>query len=47
VVFEMLRIGNSVRVAALDLGTNTEVVLVGSAHMISYSLKITATHKLR
>jgi hypothetical protein len=47
VVFEMHCIGNSVWVAALDPGTNTEVVVVGSPHMSPYSLKITATRKLR
>lgn len=47
VLFEIHRIGNSVKVAAIDPITNTEVVVVGSPHMSPYSLKINAIRKLR
>lgn len=47
VLFEMYKIGNSIRVAAIDPVTNTEVVVVGSPYMSMYSLKINAIRKLR
>ena len=47
VLFELQKIGNSVRVCAIDPRTNTEVVIVGSPAMSSYSLKINAIRKLR
>jgi hypothetical protein len=47
VLFEIYRIGNSVKVSALDPQTNTEVAIVGSPHMSPYSLKTNAIRKLR
>ena len=47
VLFEMQQIGNSVRVAAVDPRTNTEVIVIGSPAMSPYSLKINAIRKLR
>lgn len=47
VLFKLHQIGNSVRVAAIDPHTGTEVVVVGSPHMSLYSLKINAIRKLR
>ena len=47
VLFEMYHIGNSIRVAAIDPVTNTEVIVVGSPYMSLYSLKINAIRKLK
>jgi hypothetical protein len=46
VLFEFRRIGASVRVAAIDPRTNTEVVVVGSATMSEALLKEMARRKL-
>jgi hypothetical protein len=47
VLFEMHRVGNSVRVAAIDPITNTEVIVIGAPYMSMYSLKINAMRKLK
>lgn len=47
VLFEMINIGNSVKVSAIDPATNTEVSVVGSVHMSPYSLKMNALRKLQ
>ena len=46
VLFETVAVGNSVKVSAIDPSTNTEVSVVGSAHMSPYSLKMNALRKL-
>jgi hypothetical protein len=47
VLFEMLAMGNSVKVSAIDPATNTEVSVVGSIHTSPYSLKMNALRKLQ
>lgn len=47
VLFEYFNVGNAVRVCAIDPITNTEVVVVGSAYMSHYSLKMNAMRKLK
>jgi len=47
VLFEMYKVGNAIRIAAIDPITNTEVVVVGSPYMSMYSLKINAVRKLK
>ncbi|MDX2223262.1 MAG: hypothetical protein SFV21_10960 [Rhodospirillaceae bacterium] len=46
VLFEMMVIGNAVKVSAIDPRTNTEVSIVGSPAMSAYSLKMNALRKL-
>lgn len=46
VLFEMVVIGNAVKVSAIDPITNTEVSIVGSPAMPAYSLKMNALRKL-
>jgi hypothetical protein len=46
VLFEMVVLGNSVKVSAIDPLTNTEVSIVGSPAMSAYSLKMNALRKL-
>ncbi|MBF0093135.1 MAG: hypothetical protein HQL34_01170 [Alphaproteobacteria bacterium] len=47
ILFEMMRVGNAVRVTAIDPATGTEVVLVGSAQASPYTLKANAARKLQ
>lgn len=47
VLFEFHRIGRSVRVAAIEPGTNTEVVVVGAATAGEAALKRLALRKLK
>ena len=47
VLFELIAIGNSVKVSAIDPVTNIEVSLVGPATASSYSLKMNALRKLK
>jgi len=47
VLFEVLVIGNAVKVSALDPVTNTEVCVVGSPYTSPYSLKMNALRKLK
>ena len=46
VLFEMRRIGNSVRVSAIHVASDTEVVLVGPPAAGEYGLKMAALRKL-
>ena len=46
VLFEMRRIGNSVRVSAIHVLSDTEVVLVGPAGAGTHGLKMAALRKL-
>ena len=47
VLFDMVTIGNAVKVSAIDPSTNPEVSIIGSAHMSPYSLKMNALRKLQ
>lgn len=47
VLFEFNRIGNYVRVSAIDTRTNTEITMVGDAKVGDAYLKSTALRKLR
>ena len=47
VLFEFHRIGNTVKVAAIDPLTNTEVSIVGSAAAGEHALKMAAVRKLQ
>ena len=47
VLLEVQVVGNAVKVSAIDPVTNTEVVVVGSAHATLYSLKMNAVRKLK
>jgi hypothetical protein len=47
VLFEMVAIGNSVKVSAIDPETNTEVSVVGPVTASPYSLKMNALRKLK
>ncbi len=46
VLFEMRRIGNSVRVSAIHVASDTEVVLVGPPGAGEHGLKMAALRKL-
>ncbi|MEQ9449379.1 MAG: hypothetical protein RLN70_10830, partial [Rhodospirillaceae bacterium] len=46
VLFEIVGMGNSVKVSAIDPITNTEVSIVGSIHSSPYTLKMNALRKL-
>ena len=46
VIFEFHRIGNVVRVTALHVATDTEIVLVGAPSVGDYGLKLAALRKL-
>jgi hypothetical protein len=46
VIFEFLRIGNSVKVTALHVATDTEISLVGAPSAGDYGLKLAALRKL-
>jgi hypothetical protein len=46
VLFEVIRLGNSAKVTAIDSATGTEVSLVGPANSTTYSLKANAMRKL-
>jgi len=47
VLFEMTRIGNSVKVTAIDTTTMVEVSIVGTAAASAEHLKATALRKLQ
>jgi hypothetical protein len=47
VLFEFRRIGNAVKVSAIDPVTNTEISIVGSATAGEYVLKKMAIRKLQ
>ena len=47
VLFELIAIGNAVKVSAIDPVTNVEVSLVGPVTASSYSLKMNALRKLK
>jgi hypothetical protein len=47
VIYEVICIGNSVKVSAIDAHTGVEVAIVGNARMPLYSLKANALRKLR
>jgi len=47
VLFEVMVMGNAVKVSALDPATNTEVCVVGSAYASPYTLKMNALRKLK
>ncbi len=47
VLFEVQKLGNAVKVSAIDPVTNTEVSVVGSVHTSPYSLKMNAVRKLQ
>lgn len=46
VLFEMVRVGNAVKVTAIDAKSGTEAVVVGSATLSRYSLEQVALRKL-
>lgn len=46
VLFEMVRVGNAVKVTAIDAKSGTEAVVVGSATLSRYSLEQAALRKL-
>jgi hypothetical protein len=46
VLFELRQIGNSVKVTAIDVATNTEVSTVGPASAGAHGLKMAALRKL-
>jgi hypothetical protein len=46
VLFEMVRVGNAVKVTAIDPASGTEAVVVGSASLSRYSLEQAALRKL-
>jgi hypothetical protein len=46
VLFEFRRIGNTVKVSAIDPVTNTEISIMGPASAGEYSLKMVALRKL-
>jgi hypothetical protein len=46
VLFEFHRIGNSVKVTAIHVATDTEVVLVGAPSVGDHGLKLAALRKL-
>jgi len=47
VIFEFRRIGNSVKVSAIDPATNTEISIVGPATAGEHALKMAALRKLQ
>jgi len=47
VLFEFVTVGTAVKVSAVHVPTNTEVVLMGSAAMSPFTLKANALRKLR
>lgn len=47
VLYEMVRLGNAVKVTAIDAKTGIEAVVVGSATMSHYSLEQAALRKLQ
>jgi hypothetical protein len=47
VLFEFSRVGNVMRVTAIDVDTNTEIVIAGPATAPQASLQNTALQKLR
>jgi len=47
VLFEFRKIGNAVKVSAIDPVTNTEVSIVGPATAGEYTLKMAALRKLQ
>ena len=47
VLFEMVQLGNVVRVTAIDPESGTEVVLVGPAQASPFTLKANAMRKLK
>jgi len=47
VLFEMVAIGNAVKVSAIDPITNTEVSVLGPVTASAYTLKMNALRKLK
>lgn len=47
ILFELRRLGNVVKASAIDVGTNTEVCVVGPANAPEQWLKSVALRKLR
>ncbi len=47
VLFEIVVMGNAVKVSAVHVATNTEVVVMGSPAMTEFTLKQNALRKLR
>ena len=47
VLFEIIAIGNAVKVSAVHVETNTEVSVVGTPAMTEFTLKANALRKLR
>ena len=47
VLFEFRQIGNSVKVSAVHVATNTEISIVGAAGAGEHALKAAALRKLR
>ncbi|MEO5374245.1 MAG: hypothetical protein H7840_08185 [Alphaproteobacteria bacterium] len=47
VLFEMVRVGQVVKVTAIHPATGTEATIVGAATLSPYSLKANARRKLR
>lgn len=47
VLFEFYRIGNAVKVSAIDAKTGTEIAIVGAASMPESTLRALAVRKLR
>ncbi len=47
VLFEFSRVGNMVRVTAIDVDSNTEVIIAGPANAPQAALQSTALQKLR
>ncbi|MCC6912763.1 MAG: hypothetical protein IT566_03580 [Rhodospirillaceae bacterium] len=47
VLFEIVAVGNAVKVSAIDPVTNIEVSVVGSIATSAYSLKMNALRKLK
>ncbi|TAK99007.1 MAG: hypothetical protein EPO08_17665 [Rhodospirillaceae bacterium] len=47
VLFEFVTIGTAVKVSAVHVPSNTEVVLMGPAASSPYTLKVNALRKLR
>ena len=47
VLFEFSRVGNVMRVTAIDVDTNTEIVIAGPATAPQAALQNTALQKLR
>jgi hypothetical protein len=47
VLFEILTVGNAVKVSAVHVATNTEVSIIGAPTMSEFTLKTNALRKLR